>query len=238
MHNIASNSIIATSDSLLPGNVLLHAGSQLTYPMNVDGYRSLTSFVSYGLPLGILRSKLNININAAINHTPSLINSHINYQDYKTTSIALAINSTYSEYVDFSLSSTTGITASANSINSQLTTTYVSEHVQASLNLQSHSGFIFNSTVSYQVNKGLALGYDQNYVLCNLAIGKKILNRHRGDIRLTLFDIFNQNNNIQHTVTDVYVQDSRSNMLQRYFLLTFTYKLSEFKGIGGADKKE
>ena len=41
--------------------------------------------------------------------------------------------------------------------------------------------------------------------------------------------VLNKNNNIQHTVTDTYIQDSRSNVVQRYFLLVFNYKIRSFK---------
>ena len=62
-----------------------------------------------------------------------------------------------------------------------------------------------------------------------MSIGKKIFNNHLGDIRLSAFDLLNKNNSIQHTVTDTYIQDSRSNVVQRYFLLVFNYKIRSFK---------
>ena len=81
----------------------------------------------------------------------------------------------------------------------------------------------------YQYNTGLSAGYNQNYALWNMSIGKKIFKNHLGDIRLSAFDLLNKNNNIQHTVTDTYIQDSRSNVVQRYFLLVFNYKIRSFK---------
>ena len=35
-------------------------------------------------------------------------------------------------------------------------------------------------------------------------------------------------NNINRTVTGNYVEDSRTNVLNRYFMLTFTYRLKNF----------
>ncbi len=227
-HNITSNSIIAAKDSSI-GNIPLHAGSQLSYPSNIEGSRSVGAYLYYGMPLGWLKSRLNINVNTGLSRNPSLINNLINYQENRNGSLGLSINSNYSENIDFSLSYNASITANSNSINTRTSASYFSQNTHAAVNLQSHSGFVFNTTLSYQANSGLSSGYDKNYVICNFSLGKKVFSRHQGDIRISVFDLLNQNNNIQHSVTDTYIQDSRTNMLQRYILLIFNYKISDFK---------
>jgi hypothetical protein len=122
-----------------------------------------------------------------------------------------------------------GIASNANSINTELNTTYFNENTTASLNLILWKGIVFNSGVSYQANSGLSAGYNQDYTLWNISAGKKIFKKHQGDIRLSVFDLLNDNNNIQHTITDTYIQDTRSNIVQRYFLVVFTYKLRDFR---------
>ena len=234
LHNIASNSIIAQNDSIIGQGIILPKGSQLTIPVNVDGNSSLTSNMSYGMPLGFMKCRLNFNVNAGLSHIPAIINNAVNYQDNKTGGIGISMSSNISENVDFIISSNTNIISNANSINQQLNTAYINESSKASLNLISPQGFVFNTSLSYQTNSGLPAGYDQNYLLCNMSIGKKVFRKRQGDIRLSVFDLLNENNNIQHTVTDIYIQDTRSNILQRYVLLVFTYKISEFKSVANA----
>ncbi|MDQ3112234.1 MAG: hypothetical protein M3R17_20305, partial [Bacteroidota bacterium] len=39
----------------------------------------------------------------------------------------------------------------------------------------------------------------------------------------------NQNKSVSRTVTDTYIEDSRTNTLQRYFMFTVTYNIKHFK---------
>ncbi len=233
-HSITSSSVIAQTDSnLTPANIpaiILHKGSQLSAPVNLEGSASLSTNLSYGIPLTFMKSRLNLSLNGGLAHIPGMVNGVINYQDNKTGGIGINVNSNISEYIDFTCSSNTSLVANNNSLNTAIKTNYINENARASINLQSKSGFVFNTTLSYNTNSGLTASYNQNYLLCNLSLGKKVFKKHAGDIRLTVFDLFNQNNNIQHTITDMYIQDTRSNILQRYFLLMFSYKINNFSG--------
>jgi len=45
---------------------------------------------------------------------------------------------------------------------------------------------------------------------------------------LSVFDLLKQNKSITRNVTDSYIQDVQNQVLQQYFMLTFTYKLKTF----------
>jgi hypothetical protein len=228
-HAITSNSIIAERDTLIAQSIVLHRGSQLTTPQNIDGNQTLSANVSYGVPLGFLKCHLNAAANATLSRIPAVVNNEVNYQDNKNTGITISVSSNISENIDFTVSSASSRVSNSNAINRQLNTNYFNESGKASLNLIMWKGIVFNTALAYQANAGLAAGYNKDYLLWNVSLGKKIFKKRQGDIRLSAFDMLNQNNNIQHTVTDLYIQDSRSNTLQRYFLLVFTYKISEFR---------
>jgi len=228
-HNIAFNSIIATKDSLLQQNILLHTGSQLTVPVNLDGNESLNGNLTYGVPLGFMKSRLNMSMHAGITRLPAEINGATNYQQTKTGGLGLSISSNVSENVDFTVSSNTDMTANTNSINPATNTSYLAENAKAACNLVSPNGWVFNTMLTYQSNTGLSTGFNQDFLIWNVSVGKKFFKKRQGDLRISAFDVLNQNKDIQHTVTDVYVQDTRSNILQRYILLVFTYKINSFK---------
>jgi hypothetical protein len=77
--------------------------------------------------------------------------------------------------------------------------------------------------------------------LWNASIGKKIFDKQRGEIRLYAFDILGQNRSIQRNVTEAYIEDTRTDILQRYFMVMFTYNLrngSAMSGTGGAGERQ
>jgi hypothetical protein len=45
-----------------------------------------------------------------------------------------------------------------------------------------------------------------------------------------VYDLLKQNNNIRRNINEVYIEDVRSNVLQQYFMLTFTYNIRHFTG--------
>jgi hypothetical protein len=68
-----------------------------------------------------------------------------------------------------------------------------------------------------------------------MAVRKRFLKNQRGEIKLTAFDMLKQNNSVARNVTDVYIEDVQINVLQRYFLFTFTYNIRNF-GSRNSDK--
>jgi hypothetical protein len=75
----------------------------------------------------------------------------------------------------------------------------------------------------------LGEGYDQVFTVWNAGIGYRFMDE-AAELRLSVFDILGQNTNISRNVTETYVEDSRSNALTRYGMLTFTYDLRKFGG--------
>jgi hypothetical protein len=61
-----------------------------------------------------------------------------------------------------------------------------------------------------------------------MAIGQKFLKNEMGELKLSVFDLLKQNKSITRNVTDSYIQDVKNQVLQQYFMLTFTYKLKTF----------
>ncbi len=55
-----------------------------------------------------------------------------------------------------------------------------------------------------------------------------ILKKQAGEIKLSVFDLLKQNRSISRNVTASYIQDVDNQVLQQYFMLTFTYKLKTF----------
>ena len=63
-----------------------------------------------------------------------------------------------------------------------------------------------------------------------MSIGKKFLKDRKGELKLTAFDVLKQNISFSRSLSEdgnsIYSQ--RSQVLTRYFLLTFTYNLRNF----------
>jgi hypothetical protein len=62
----------------------------------------------------------------------------------------------------------------------------------------------------------------------NIALGRKIFKNERGEIALGVNDVFNKNQSIQRNVSEFYTEDVKSNTLQRFFMISFTYNIRNY----------
>ena len=126
-----------------------------------------------------------------------------------------------------------------NSIQPTLNNNYFTQSAGISANLLTKKGLFFNNDLSNEYYKGLAGGYNTNYWLWNIAMGQKFLKNQAGELKLSVFDLLKQNKSITRNVTESYMQDVQNQVLQQYFMLTFTYKLKTFgKGKPNNNERE
>jgi hypothetical protein len=206
----------------------LKAGSQLARPVNLDGQYSIRGFMSYGFPLKVIKSNINTNITANFTRTPGLINNLINYSDSQKYSFGLVLSSNISQNVDFTISSNSNVNYVQNTLSTNLNNNYFNQNLKVRLNIIFWKGFVFNTDATYYSYSGLSSSFNQNYTLWNIAVGKKLFDKQQGEIRLSVFDLLKKNTSIQRNITTTYIEDVQSNVLQQYFMLTFSYNLKKY----------
>jgi hypothetical protein len=144
--------------------------------------------------------------------------------------LGTSLNSNISEKVDFNIGTNVNINTVSNSVNSRLDNTYYIQTTNLGLNWIFGKGFVFRTDLFHNSYNGLEETFNQNFLLVNMGIGKKFLKDQRGEIRLDIFDLLNQNTSISRNVTEVYLEDVQSAVLQQYFMLSFTFNLRKFNG--------
>ena len=227
---IGNQTIIPTQDTTLANGVLVQRGAQLTQPVNLDGYISARSFVSYGFPLSFLKSNLNLFLSANYTRTPGIINNVQNQAHAPTAGFGVVISSNISEDLDFTLSNNFTGNLVRNSVRQDQNTEYTNNIARARLSWTLFENLVLGSDITHQLNNGLAEGNNGDYLLWNASLGVKFLPENRGELRLSVNDILNQNTSVSRTVNDAYIEDLKSTVLGRYALLTFTYSIRNFGG--------
>lgn len=233
---IGNATTIPDTDIEIAEGIILNRGAQLSRPENLDGYYSLRSFLTYGMPVRPIKSNLNLNLGANMNRIPAIINNVTNYANNYTLNGGLVVSSNISENLDFTLSYSGNYNIVRNTIQTQADNNYYYQNTSLRLNWIFLGGFVFNTNVNHNLYTGLAEGFNQSFVLWNASFGYKFLKDRSLDIRLTAYDILNQNRAIERNVTDTYIEDSYTNVLRRYFMLNLTYTLRRFGGASTSDR--
>jgi hypothetical protein len=232
---IGNATLIPEQDIEIAEGIILNRGAQLSRPQNLDGFFSLRSFLTYGMPVRKIKSNLNLNLGANMNRIPALINNITNFSNNYTLNGGAVLSSNISENLDFTLAYTGNYNIVKNTIQTQADNNYYFQNTSLRLNWIFLDGFVFNTSVNHSLYTGLSEGFNQDFLLWNAAFGYKFFKDKSLDVRLTAYDILNQNRAIERTVTDTYIEDGFTNVLQRYFMLNITYTLRRFGGAAPAN---
>ncbi|MGY3088988.1 putative membrane protein YgcG [Hymenobacter sp. UYAg731] len=226
---ISNRTIVAARDTIVTPEgspaVRLPAGGQLIQPTNLSQQYTVRSLVSYGQPIKAIKTNVNLSANAGFTQTPGLVNGGLNYARVPTFGAGLTLSSNISANLDFTASTTSNQNYVINTLQTRLNTNYFSQVSRFRLNWIVGPGINIATDLLHQAYSGLSAGYNQQYLLWNASIGKKLFPGQRGEIRVYAFDLLGQNRSIQRNVTDAYYEDVQTNILQRYFMLMFTYNI-------------
>ncbi|MBR9976724.1 MAG: TonB-dependent receptor [Bacteroidetes bacterium] len=225
---VGNSTIFAGGDTTVYNGIFLPRGTQITRPENFDASWSLRSYLTYGQAVGFLKSNINLNLSGTFTRLPGRINDLVNFASMPATGLGISLTSNISPEVDFTISTQSNLTWIVNSLQEQSNSNYLTQSTRLQFNWLFLGNFVFNTSLGHEYYSGLSEGYNDDFLLWNLSLGYKFLRDNAAEIRLSIFDLLKQNNSITRNVTDTYIEDRQTDLLQRYALLTFTYNLRNF----------
>jgi hypothetical protein len=226
--HISNALYIPEKDTIIDG-IKLEKGTQLKVPENFDGYYRGSLFLTYGIPVQIIKCNLNLNSSVSLSRNPGRINDETGYSIDQAVVIGVALVSNISDRLDFTLSSKTSYSVPVSSFNEALSENYLFQLSRLKIRWIMPLGFVFDTRLSHSFYKGLSEGYDQSFALLNISMGKKIFQNQRGEIAITVNDLLNENEAISRTITESYIEDSQKNVIERYFMVSFRYDLRRMR---------
>ena len=216
---------------------------RITSYENMDGYWSLRTHISYGLPVSWLKSNLNLSAGVRYNIVPSAIYStegdivdnilNHNYTVNLAKNIgydaSVTLGSNISENIDFTISWRGTYNQAWNTASKAgAKNDYFNHTASASLKWVFWKGFTFTAACSYNQYIGITQDYNEQYLLCNLYLGKKIFKNRRGEIQIGVNDVANQNTAFSRTTGSGYTKNMTNSVIGRYYSIQFVYNLRHF----------
>ena len=126
-----------------------------------------------------------------------------------------------------------GYSATFNDIQYDINSGRDQNYVNHSLSLETTTywpkNVVFGNDISYNKYGNVAPGFDSTSLLWNMSLGYQFL-KDNATVKVKVYDLLDQNVDTRRLVGDDYIQDVNNLVLQRYAMLSFTYKLSSFGG--------
>ena len=218
---------------------------------NLDGYWQLRTHLSYGLPIGFLKSNFNVMAGVVYTKTPSMLGGTVDAatgmisggdrNDTKNMGydFRAVLGSNISENVDFTLSWNGTYNEATNSLNTDKSKNrYFNHTAQGNLKVVFPLGFTFTASAAYSQYIGFTNDYSEDYLLCNAWLGKKVFRNKRGEVMIGVNDLLNQNRTFSRSTGSGYTQNSTNSVIGRYYMVQFTYNLRRFGKKGSRNLKD
>ena len=201
-------------------------------PVNIDNDYRLTGYASFGTPLKFIRTRLELNSNVSYNRSKLFINTIENDLDRWTRSVGLSFSSMNSEVVEYQVGARFSNTTSEYSEDKSFDQDFVTQTYYADLTVN----FLktWSISTSYDLNRytGDQFEGDEELPLWKASLSKYVFKDKRAEIKLSMFDVLDENRGINRTSESNYLEEIRTNSLGRYYMLSFIYSI---KGFGQGD---
>lgn len=232
---IATHRRYLTADEEIKG-ITVVKGAQVSTPVNLNGYVNANLFGIYSFRIQPIRSNMNIGFRYQFAKTPSM-EDHERYLSYSNRmGMNLSLTSNISENVDFTIayrpSLNFTVSKQKDRASGQADRTfdrYIGNDLAAFLNVFLWKGLFINADATWRNSVGTQSSYTQHYALLNAAIGYKFLKYKQAEVRLSAYDLLNQNRSFWQSSNATYTQTTLTRTLKRYFMLSFTYKFDTRK---------
>jgi hypothetical protein len=229
------SSIMTMGDAQITQNSIISrtiydatSGGRTTTYENVNGVWNFRVMNMYSLPFGSSKT-WSFNNNAFI-----MFNQNIGYNngERNRSQALLFVESPALAFrpnnLELEIRPTYRVTKTVNSLPSVNTPTVHNYGGGFNGTYYTPFGLVLATDLSYSASSGYTAGYNQNEWMWNASISYQFLPGKAATVMLKVYDLLQQKQNIQRSVTANYIDDTEYNSLTRYFMLTFTYKFNTF----------
>jgi len=227
-------------------------GGQTSTYTNLNGTYNLSGYLNYGFPLRVPKSNMNFITNVNYSQSQTLTASDQGAADSgdvthvytKSTSLGETISWTTNIKKNFDMNISAASTytipthkevtpnstgkSPGSAINSNLNS--FSEVVSTEFTAYSNNGWLIAASLDYTYTYTGSNTYNVSAPILTPSIAKQLFKKKNGEIRLTVFDVLDKNTSVSKSVSTSNVAYSRTNVLTRYAMMTFTYNLNNFPG--------
>jgi len=222
-----------TSNKIVDYTITDNLGNRESTYRNVEGNWGMNGGIMFSTPLrnkkwtidnstyGYLMRNIGFS-NGTKNITTNLTFSEMFSISYRTDKISQRLQANLSYNV------------TRNNLPDQENLNVVNYGLRSSTHIDLPYDFSIQNEMSYTHNIGYADDFKKSEFLWNLSVSKQFLKKKQGTLRLQCYDIFNDRNNVLRVTSGNYISDTRTNMISRYFMLSFSYKFNITPHSGGA----
>jgi Outer membrane protein beta-barrel family/Carboxypeptidase regulatory-like domain len=194
-------------------------------PLNTDQETTLAGNINYSSPLNFMKAKFRVGVNSSLTNGINFINQDaINISRLSNGVNVMLENKTKTRY-DASIGGRLSFNNNIYKNNESLNSDFVNQTYDGYLALFAGKGWTIDTRMEYNIYGQGSFDEVTSVKLWQASISKGFM-ANKLTAKLRVFDILNQNQGVNRTASETYIEESISNTIGRYILLNVTYALN------------
>jgi hypothetical protein len=236
----AYSSIIARTNAISSHVTIGSDGYQSSTPINAG----TTLNLSLGASLNKRYKKrknwqlgTNSRVLFSLNRNPLVLNDDHGNQFGSYASFAQGVTYTYKNKVDLNPYYSATYSRVRYDLPKYESVYYLTQSVGSTFAIHWSRRLLLEGEYLHKSNPQLGSGIRNNFNLFNFSISCSMLKKDNGQIKVSVYDLFNQNLNNYRIASQNSIIDKETNNLKQYFLITYIFKFNKTNQVGSKSSK-
>lgn len=227
---IYTTNAIVNSQTVLPGFV------RLTKPVNVADNLIITGNFNVGFPVKKLNSRFSIGPTGTYLSAINVLNDVSSRTWQQTMGGTVRYNYTLKEILIIDLSA--NLSRQQNTFeNVQQNQAFINRTYTSEVNVTFLKNYQFNNSFNYYSYNSETTSFSQTIPIWNISFSRFLLKNNVGELKIGVNNLLDQSLSVNQTATANYLQQTTSNNLGRYFMVSFTYAINKQLNPMGAGRR-
>ena len=213
---------ISYSQSINPETLV-----RLTKPVNMRDNFTVSGNFNFAFPVKKLNGRFSIGPNSSYTRSINLLNDQENTSKQYTLGGNVRYDYTLGDILFIGLSATISQQQTKYSFNTQQNQQFLNETYTAEGNLNFLKNYSFNSVFNFYSYTSQTTGFNQTIPLWNLSVSRFLFKAKRGELKFGVVNLLDKNLSVSQSASVNYLQQTTTNNLGRYLMVSFTYALNK-----------
>ncbi|MGV8877990.1 MAG: outer membrane beta-barrel protein [Sphingobacteriaceae bacterium] len=205
-------------------------GVSFSTPVNMDG--RYYAYMSGNFGKRFKKTKnwqlgLNTRVNSNFNRNYFMVNNQMGLQSSYRTGINQGFTLNYKDAFEVGQSYEVSNNSTKYQDVDYKNLNYYNHRFNSKLTVRWPKRIIFDMDYTYSYNQQISAGFQRSMNLLNAAIALQMLKKDRGQLKLSVYDLLDQNISINRYEYGNSVSTSESRILKRYILLGYQFKFNK-----------
>jgi hypothetical protein len=239
--NISMNASIINNDVIMSRTVAAN-GIQTDRPVNADGSMQLSMGVGYGKEYKNKQKFIfsyRVSPSASYSKRKLIVNNNESMAKTFSYGANLNIGLNWNDLIEFRPIYAPNISQTSYTDPYFKNIRVVTHNMEGELIIRMPRKLVWETNVTYRNTTQVAPGLPKTNIFWNAAVTLLMFKGDVGLLKLSVFDILDRNNGYYRYTTQNQIVDQRTNVLQRFAELSFTYNIRNMgapKKVGGKDR--